>query len=52
MPVEFSNDVLPGTLGATIVIDPKTRKTNAVAFEEAISDLRYGDIGINGWSGP
>jgi hypothetical protein len=48
--VEFSNDVLPGTLGATIVIDPKTRKTNAVAFDEAISDLRYGDIGVNVWS--
>lgn len=49
--VEFSNDVLPGTLGATIVIDPKTRKRNATAFDEAISRLRYGAIGINAWSG-
>ena len=48
--VEFSNDVLPGTLGATILIDPKTRKTNAVAFDEAISNLRYGAIGVNVWS--
>ena len=48
--VEFANDVLPGTLGATIVIDPKTRKINAVAFDEAISDLRYGGIGVNAWS--
>ncbi len=30
--VEFANDVLPGTLGATIIIDPKTRKTNAAAL--------------------
>ncbi len=49
--VEFSNDVLPGTLGATIIIDPKTRKTNAVAFDEAIANLRYGAIGVNVWSG-
>src|SRR5246127_2607025 len=48
--IEFSNDVLPGTLGATIVIDPKTRKTNTAAFDAAISHLRYGDIGINVWS--
>jgi acyl-CoA reductase-like NAD-dependent aldehyde dehydrogenase len=48
--VEFANDVLPGTLGATIIIDPKTRKTNAAAFDEAISGLRYGDIGVNVWS--
>ncbi|MEB3980962.1 aldehyde dehydrogenase family protein [Mycobacterium sp. 663a-19] len=49
--VEFCNDVLPGTLGASIVIDPKTRKRNAAAFDEAISGLRYGAIGVNAWSG-
>jgi len=49
--VEFSNNVLPGTLGATIVIDPKTRKTNSGAFDETIDNLRYGDIGVNVWSG-
>jgi len=49
--VEFANDVLPGTLGTTIVIDPKTRKANAAAFDEAISGLRYGAIGVNVWSG-
>jgi acyl-CoA reductase-like NAD-dependent aldehyde dehydrogenase len=48
--VEFANDVLPGALGTTIFIDPKTRKTNAAAFDEAISNLRYGDIGVNVWS--
>ena len=49
--VEFSNDVLPGNLGAVIVIDPKTRKQSAAAFDEAISGLRYGAIGVNAWLG-
>ena len=49
--VEFSNDVLPGTLGAVAVIDPKTRKQNTAAFDEAISGLRYGAIGVNVWCG-
>ncbi len=48
--VEFANDVLPGTLGATIIIDPQTRRANAAAFDETISQLRYGDIGVNVWS--
>ena len=48
--VEFSNDALPGTLGASILIDPKTRKMNAAAFDDAISTLRYGAIGVNVWS--
>ncbi|KMO80970.1 aldehyde dehydrogenase [Mycolicibacterium chubuense] len=49
--VEFANDVLPGTLGASLIIDPATRKANAAAFDEAISRMRYGDIGVNVWSG-
>ena len=49
--VEFANDVLPGTLAADVVIDPKTRKQNAAAFDEAISRLRYGAIGVNVWPG-
>ncbi len=49
--VEFANDVLPGTLGASLIIDPATRKANAAAFDEAISTMRYGDIGVNVWSG-
>jgi hypothetical protein len=49
--VEFANDVLPGSLGAVIAIDPKTRKHNAEAFDEAVSRLRYGAVGINVWTG-
>ncbi|AFM18062.1 NAD-dependent aldehyde dehydrogenase [Mycolicibacterium chubuense NBB4] len=49
--VDFVNDDLPGSLGATLLIDPGTRKANAAAFDEALSRLRYGDIGVNVWSG-
>ncbi|GLE50718.1 aldehyde dehydrogenase family protein [Mycobacterium montefiorense] len=49
--VEFANDVLPGSLGAVIAIDPKTRKHNAKALDDAVARLRYGAIGINIWSG-
>src|SRR4029077_20409321 len=49
--VEFANDVLPGTLGAVIAVDPKTRKQNAQAFDAAVARLRYGAVGINTWTG-
>jgi hypothetical protein len=49
--VEFANDVLPGTLGAVIAIDPMTRRQNAQAFDDAVAHLRYGAIGINTWTG-
>jgi Aldehyde dehydrogenase family len=49
--VQFANDVLPGSLGAVIAIDPKTRKDNAEAFDDAVSRLRYGAVGINVWTG-
>jgi hypothetical protein len=49
--IEFSNDVLPGTLAAVVVIDPKARKQDTAAFDEAIASLRYGAIGVNGWPG-
>jgi acyl-CoA reductase-like NAD-dependent aldehyde dehydrogenase len=49
--IEFCNEILPGTLAAVVVIDPKTRKRNTVAFDEAIASLRYGAIGVNVWPG-
>src|SRR6476659_648116 len=49
--VEFANDVLPGTLGAVITVDPKTRKQNAQAFDDTVAHLRYGAVGINTWKG-
>ena len=48
--VTFANDVLNGTLGATIIIHPKTEKMHAKSFHGAIEDLKYGGIGINIWN--
>jgi len=48
--VAFSNDVLPGTLGATLLVDPETEK-NEPAVDRAIADLRFGTLGVNVWSG-
>ena len=45
----FANDVLPGTLGATLLVDPATAKAHAAALDTAMRDLRYGSIGINVW---
>ncbi|WP_211244525.1 aldehyde dehydrogenase family protein [Actinospica robiniae] len=48
--VEFANDVLPGTLGATMLIHPKTMRREAQAVHAAIGALRYGTVGVNCWS--
>ena len=49
--VAFANDRLEGTLGANIVVHPLTEAAHPVAIDAAISDLRYGCIGVNAWSG-
>jgi len=48
--VEFCNEKLAGTLGANIIIHPQTIKELGPQLEQAISDLKYGGIGINAWS--
>jgi acyl-CoA reductase-like NAD-dependent aldehyde dehydrogenase len=50
--VEFANDGLWGTLGCSIIVHPKSMKDPAIAaaVEQAITDLRYGTIGVNHWS--
>lgn len=50
--VTFCNEQLWGTLNATILIHPHTLKEAGVkdAFERALSDLRYGTIGVNYWA--
>jgi acyl-CoA reductase-like NAD-dependent aldehyde dehydrogenase len=47
----FCNDVVWGTLSATILVSPSTLKDRAVAeaVERAVADLRYGSIGVNVW---
>lgn len=45
--VEFCNDHLFGTLAASIFVDDRTRKAHAATIEQAVTDLRYGAIGVN-----
>lgn len=47
---EFANDKLPGTLGATLLVHPKTERTHSGAVADAIAALRYGTLGVNVWS--
>ncbi|MGB8702847.1 MAG: aldehyde dehydrogenase family protein, partial [Thermosynechococcaceae cyanobacterium] len=49
--VQFVNETVYGTLSCTVLIDAPTQKREAMAFEQAIADLRYGSIGVNIWSG-
>ena len=48
--VRFANDRLSGTLGANILIHPRTRKRYRAAFDRAIADLEYGTIAVNTWT--
>ncbi len=47
--VQFANENLDGTLGANIIIDPKTARENKADLDQAIADLKYGSIGVNTW---
>ena len=50
--VEYANDHLHGTLGANILIHPKTiKEIGKTQFENIIADLHYGTIAINAWTG-
>jgi aldehyde dehydrogenase (NAD(P)+) len=48
--VVFCNDRLEGTLGATILIHPRTARELGPSLEQAVADLRYGAVGINAWN--
>jgi acyl-CoA reductase-like NAD-dependent aldehyde dehydrogenase len=51
--VAFANDTLWGTLGATIIVHPRSladRRT-AAAFERALATLRCGTVSVNHWLG-
>lgn len=49
--VEFCNEVLQGTLSMTLLVDPRSLRRGAMksAVDQAITDLRYGCIGVNVW---
>lgn len=50
--IDYANNKLEGTLGANILIHPATiRKIGKKRFEEIITELRYGCISVNGWTG-
>jgi aldehyde dehydrogenase (NAD(P)+) len=49
--VAFCNDVLAGTLGAAILIHPRTIAELGPAFDDAVAALRYGSVTINTWPG-
>ncbi|WKE64057.1 aldehyde dehydrogenase family protein [Gallaecimonas kandeliae] len=50
--IRYANEQLHGTLGANILIHPKTLKALGRArFEAIIAELRYGTIAVNAWSG-
>jgi acyl-CoA reductase-like NAD-dependent aldehyde dehydrogenase len=45
----FANEVLDGSLGANVIVHPKTEKSHK-GVDKMIANLRYGGIGINTWS--
>ncbi|MEW1774599.1 aldehyde dehydrogenase family protein [Streptomyces sp. NPDC086777] len=49
--VDFADTALPGTLGATLIVHPRTERTSPGVVDAAVGELRYGTIGVNTWSG-
>ena len=49
--VAFANDRLDGTLGANLIVHPKTERAFATEIDAAIDALRYGCIAVNAWTG-
>ncbi|GMQ98452.1 MAG: aldehyde dehydrogenase family protein [Acidimicrobiia bacterium] len=46
----FANETLSGTLGASIIVHPKTERAYPAAIDNMVESLRYGGIGVNTWS--
>ncbi|HET7814171.1 MAG TPA: aldehyde dehydrogenase family protein [Candidatus Baltobacteraceae bacterium] len=49
--VRFANERLSGTLGANIIVHPKTARAHPADLKRAIAGLRYGCVGVNAWTG-
>lgn len=48
--VSFCNRRLAGTLGANLLVHPRTMAEAGVALDRAIADLEYGAVGVNVWN--
>jgi hypothetical protein len=48
---DFVNDRMTGTLCASVSIPPRFRSQQPDAVERCLTDLRYGSVCINQWSG-
>lgn len=48
--IEFANTTLWGTLSASVIIHPETRRRMGPEFENCIAEMRYGTVGINVWT--
>lgn len=49
--VTAANERLRGTLGANLILHPRTRRELGPVLEREVARLRYGTIGINAWTG-
>jgi acyl-CoA reductase-like NAD-dependent aldehyde dehydrogenase len=49
--VAAANERLHGTLGANIIVHPKTIRSLGARLQRAVATLRYGTIGVNAWTG-
>ena len=48
--IAYCNEHLHGTLGANIVIHPRTKRALAEKWDSIIAELQYGCIAVNGWT--
>jgi acyl-CoA reductase-like NAD-dependent aldehyde dehydrogenase len=48
--IDVANERMHGTLGANLVIDPRTKRRLGPHLRESIARLRYGTIGVNAWT--
>lgn len=50
--IAFANERLYGTLGANVLIHPRTiKQIGRARFDELLHELRYGTIAVNAWTG-
>lgn len=49
--VVFCNEILWGDLSCGILVDPLTRRDAEVAVAHALTELRYGTVGVNAFTG-